>query len=84
MQKKKKISLDFSDARKSLNLVILALKVTVQTTEIVRPVLQHLYATQGGFRAPIIIHANVFGTGTRRGTGRAHLSNGMSTANEVN
>ncbi|KAL3101324.1 hypothetical protein niasHT_028080 [Heterodera trifolii] len=37
-----------------------ALKVSVRTTEVVRPVLQHLYATRAHFRAPIIIHANTF------------------------
>lgn len=34
-----------------------ALKVSVRTTEVVRPVLQHLYATRAHFRAPIIVHA---------------------------
>ncbi|KAI3422131.1 hypothetical protein GPALN_012664 [Globodera pallida] len=37
-----------------------ALKVSVRTTEVVRPVLQHLYATRAHFRAPIIVHANTF------------------------
>ncbi|KAI1719458.1 hypothetical protein Ddc_08670 [Ditylenchus destructor] len=40
-----------------------ALKVSVRTTEVVRQVLQHLYASKDGFRAPIIIHANVFDSG---------------------
>uniref|UniRef100_A0A914MG62 Uncharacterized protein n=1 Tax=Meloidogyne incognita TaxID=6306 RepID=A0A914MG62_MELIC len=40
-----------------------ALKISVRTTEVVRPVLQHLYAATRGpnrFNAPIIVHANTF------------------------
>uniref|UniRef100_A0A915DAU8 Uncharacterized protein n=1 Tax=Ditylenchus dipsaci TaxID=166011 RepID=A0A915DAU8_9BILA len=40
-----------------------ALKVSIRSTEVVRQVLQHLYASKQGFRAPIIIHANTFDSG---------------------
>lgn len=38
----------------------LAIKVTIRTSEVIRPVLLHLYASKAQFRAPVIIHANVF------------------------
>uniref|UniRef100_A0A0N4ZRM3 LAM_G_DOMAIN domain-containing protein n=1 Tax=Parastrongyloides trichosuri TaxID=131310 RepID=A0A0N4ZRM3_PARTI len=37
-----------------------ALKVTLKNTEVVKPVLQHLYATNHLIKSPIILHANVF------------------------
>ncbi|CAD5230830.1 unnamed protein product [Bursaphelenchus xylophilus] len=37
-----------------------AVKVSVRTTDVVRPVMLHLHASRDRFRAPIIIHADVF------------------------
>ena len=39
---------------------ILAIRVSVKTTDVVRPVLQHLYAAKEDFTAPVIVHANTF------------------------
>ncbi|KAI6186838.1 hypothetical protein M3Y98_00176700 [Aphelenchoides besseyi] len=37
-----------------------AVKVSVRTTDVVRPVMLHLHASRDRFRAPIIIHADTF------------------------
>uniref|UniRef100_A0A7E4ZVC5 CAP10 domain-containing protein n=1 Tax=Panagrellus redivivus TaxID=6233 RepID=A0A7E4ZVC5_PANRE len=37
-----------------------AIRVTVRSTDVVRPVLQHLYAARHDFTAPVIVHANTF------------------------
>lgn len=39
---------------------ILAVKVSVRSTEVVRPVILHLHASRERFKAPIIIHADTF------------------------
>lgn len=41
--------------------------MSVRTTEVVRPVLQHLYASINNFKSPIIIHANTFANNGRNG-----------------
>ncbi|KAE9549633.1 hypothetical protein FO519_007155 [Halicephalobus sp. NKZ332] len=37
-----------------------AIRISVKTTDVVRPVLQHLYAAKEDFTAPVIVHANTF------------------------
>uniref|UniRef100_A0AC34QHK8 Uncharacterized protein n=1 Tax=Panagrolaimus sp. JU765 TaxID=591449 RepID=A0AC34QHK8_9BILA len=37
-----------------------AIRITVRSTDVVRPVLQHLYAARQDFTTPVIVHANTF------------------------
>uniref|UniRef100_A0A0K0FWK1 Protein PBN1 n=1 Tax=Strongyloides venezuelensis TaxID=75913 RepID=A0A0K0FWK1_STRVS len=53
-------ALTFKEWLKEMSPLGKALKVTLKNTEVVKPVLQHLYATNHLIKSPIILHANVF------------------------
>lgn len=41
-------------------ILVLAVKITIRATDVVRPVILHLHASRDRFKAPIIIHADTF------------------------
>uniref|UniRef100_A0A0K0EFZ4 TLC domain-containing protein n=1 Tax=Strongyloides stercoralis TaxID=6248 RepID=A0A0K0EFZ4_STRER len=53
-------ALTFKEWLKEMSPLGKALKVTLKNTEVVKPVLQHLYATNHLIKSPIILHANIF------------------------
>uniref|UniRef100_A0AC35TMS8 Thioredoxin domain-containing protein n=1 Tax=Rhabditophanes sp. KR3021 TaxID=114890 RepID=A0AC35TMS8_9BILA len=53
-------ALTFKEWLRQMSLLGKALKVTFRATEVVKPVLQHLYASHHLIKSPIILHANVF------------------------